>query len=60
MMDLCASSTGSGRCRIVSFNARPLVFYVNFGGKVESPPEKIIGSYLGHFLGIFFGHKKVP
>ena len=24
---------GTGRCRFVGFNARPLVFYVNFGGQ---------------------------
>ena len=52
--------TGLGTKVDRGFNTRPLVFYVNFGGNVESSPEKILGSFPGYFLGIFFGHKKVP
>ena len=48
------------RCRIVGFNARPLVFYVNIGGNVETPPKNIKELPRGHFLGSFLGHKKVP
>ena len=39
-----------GRRRIVDFDARPLVFDVNFGGNIEAPSRKILGSYLGHIL----------
>jgi len=49
-----------GRCRIVGFNARPLVFYVNIGGNVETPPKNLMELPRGHFLGSFLGHKKVP
>ena len=50
----------SGRCRIVGFNARPLVYYVNIGGNVKTPPKNLMELPRGHFLGSFFGHKKVP
>ena len=42
------------------FNAMPLVFYVNSGGQRWIPPQKLLRSFLGHFLGSFVGHKKVP
>ena len=49
-----------GRCRIVGFNARSLVFYVNIGGNIETPPKNLMELPRGHFLGSFLGHKKVP
>ena len=40
------------------FNARPLVFYANIGGKVKSPPwKKSLRAFQGTFQGAFWAQK---
>ena len=57
-MQLEPPTITSGRCRIVGFNARPLVFYPNVGGNVRIPPETNLWELSRELCSELFGHKK--